>query len=166
MPLRPDLLRVHLNDQLALATGAAALARRAAASAGDAPLRAGLREAADGADRDRAALAALMGRLGVTRTLYKESFALLAERVGRLKPNGRLRRRSPLSTAVELEGLLMLGAGTAACWRALQQLASGTPALDAGEFAGLAEHAEQRLDTLRRLHAAAVVSALTGQAQD
>ena len=43
----------------------------------------------------------------------------LAERVGRLKPNGRLLRRAPLSDLIEIEGLLDAVHAKAAGWRAL-----------------------------------------------
>lgn len=44
-----------------------------------------------------------MGQLGIPRTYYKESLAVLVEHAGRLKLNGSLRHRSPLSTVVDLE---------------------------------------------------------------
>jgi hypothetical protein len=43
----------------------------------------------------------------------------IAERVGRLKSNGRIVRRSPLSSLLELEMLRLAVEGKAACWRTL-----------------------------------------------
>ena len=64
-----------------------------------------------------------MAALDVPVRTYKVYAGLVGERVGRLKLNGRLLARSPLSSLEELE-LLSLGVtGKAAGWRTLRLLA-------------------------------------------
>jgi len=102
------LLGIYLNDHLAGATGGVELARRVAAArrqeqAGDVLLR----FAADVA-ADRAALLEIMTTLGVPVRLYKVCAGWIGEKAGRLKLNGRLLSRSPLSSLEELE-MMCLG---------------------------------------------------------
>ena len=64
-----------------------------------------------------------MASLGVTVRAYKVGAGWIGEKAGRLKLNGRLLTRSPVSDLEELE-LLRLGVeGKAAGWRTLRTLA-------------------------------------------
>ena len=103
-----DLLGIYLNDHLAGATGGLELARRVAAShrgrAADGALQ---RLAADVA-QDRAALADIMAALSIPVRAYKVYAARIGEKAARLKLNGYLFTRSPLSRLEELE-MLRLG---------------------------------------------------------
>ncbi len=96
--MTPDaraLLGVYLNDHLAGATGGLALIRRLASS--DADWAPELGRLAGEIGEDREALLELMRRLDVPVRRYKSAFAWAAEKAGRLKPNLRLIKRSPLS---------------------------------------------------------------------
>ena len=67
--------------------------------------------------QDRAALIEMMTALGVAVRQYKARLAWLSEKAARLKLNGRMAARSPLSLLEELE-LMRLGVeGKAAGWR-------------------------------------------------
>jgi hypothetical protein len=80
----------------------------------------------------------------------------LGEKAGRLKFNGRLLARSPLSDLEELE-LLRLGVeGKAAGWRTLRILAGTDPRLDAGRLNELISRARSRADQLEELRVRAV----------
>ena len=104
-----DLLGIYLNDHLAGATTGAALARRMAASAEPGTERAAvLSRLAGEITADRAALLRIMTALGIPVRGYKVFAAWAAERAGRLKLNGRLLTRSPLSDLEETE-MLRLG---------------------------------------------------------
>jgi hypothetical protein len=153
-----DLLAIYLNDHLAASAGGVALARRIAGS----------REGAEGeetgrlaqqVEEDRATLAAAARRLGVRRTRYKESLAIAAERVGRLKPNGALVRRSPLSDVVEYEALAVAVAAKRRLWLTLRGLAATRAELDEAELDELARRADHQLEIVERLHSTAVAKA-------
>lgn len=156
------LLGIYLNDHLAGATGGLELARRTAAShrgsdTGDALTRFAAEVAAD-----RAALRTMMAALGVPARQYKTYVARAAEKLGRLKLNGSLWSRSPLSSVVELE-LLRLGVeAKAAGWRTLAQLADRETRLDKAQLTQLLSRAQQQSRTLEELRGHAVAKAFTG----
>jgi len=155
------LLGIYLNDHLAGVTGSVELARRTAAShrgcgAGEALDRLAVELAAD-----RAALRMIMAALGVPARRYKTSAAWLAEKAGRLKLNGSLWARSPLSSVLELE-MLQLGVdATGAAWRTLRELAEGDARLDKAQLAELLSRAQQQAGTLEELRIRAASKAFT-----
>jgi hypothetical protein len=157
-----ELLGIYLNDHLAGATGGAELARRVAAvrraeEAGDALLR----FAADVA-ADRAALLDMMAALDVPVRGYKVYAGWIGEKAGRLKLNGRLLARSPLSSLEELEMMRLGVAGKAAGWRTLRLLADTDPRLDRARLAELIARAESQLELLEDLRVRAA-RAVVGQ---
>jgi hypothetical protein len=152
-------LGIYLNDHLAGATAGAELARRMAAS-GHLPDPAGAlpRLVSEIAD-DRATLLQIMADLNVPVRTYKVYAAWIGEKAGRLKPNGHLRTRSPVSNLEELE-LLRLGVeGKAAGWRTLRVLADHDNRLAAGRLDELMTRARRQADLLEdlRVQAAAQV---------
>lgn len=159
-----ELLGIYLNDHLAGATGGAELARRVAAGrrqeeAGDVLLRLAADIAAD-----RAALLEIMTTLGVPVRAYKVCAGWIGEKAGRLKLNGRLLRRSPLSSLEELE-LMRLGVtGKAAGWRTLRLLADTEPRLDRGGLDELIARADSQLGLLEDLRVRAARLALGPEA--
>jgi hypothetical protein len=158
--LRRDLLQIYLNDHLAIATGAAALARRTAAAQDGTPAGAELAELVTVIETDRTELLAVFARLGVRRTRYKESLAVVGERLGRFKLNGAIRQRSPLSSLVELDGLTVAVTGTRTCWQTLRSLADADPALDSDHLDGALARTGDVLTRLDGLRAATVRDAL------
>jgi hypothetical protein len=161
---KPGLLGIYLNDHLAGATGGVELARRAAGSAAGTEAAGPLQRFAGEVADDREALLAMMAALGVPVRSYKVYAAWIGEKAGRLKLNGRLLGRSPLSLLVELE-LLRLGVeGKAAGWRTLRALAERDTRLDAGQLDQLLSRARLQAGMLEelRLHAAAQVIAHRG----
>jgi hypothetical protein len=158
-----ELLGIYLNDHLAGATGGTELARRVAATrrdeeAGDALLR----FAADAA-ADRSALLEMMAALDVPVRAYKVYAGWIGEKAGRLKLNGRLLARSPLSSLEELEIMRLGVEGKAAGWRTLQLLADTDPRVDRARLAELIARAESQLELLENLRVRAA-RAVVGQA--
>src|SRR5690242_16574561 len=101
--------------------------------------------------QDRSALLNIMAALGVTTRAYKVGAAWIGEKAGRLKFNGSLLARSPLSDLEELE-LLRLGVeGKAAGWRTLQAQAHADTRLDAGHLDELISRASRQADQLEEL---------------
>jgi len=93
---------------------------------------------------------------------YKTTAAWLGERAGRLKPNGRLRTRSPLSSLEELE-LLRLGVeGKAAGWRTLRELAAADPRLSAAWLDELLDRARTQADQLEEFRVRAAAALVSG----
>ena len=127
----PNVIGIYLNDHLAGATAGTELARRVAGSAQDREDQAVLRGFAAEVAQDRATLLEIMAALGIPVRTYKVYAAWIGEKAGRLKFNGRLFTRSPLSRLEELE-LLRLGVeGKAAGWRTLRVLADTDQRLEA-----------------------------------
>ncbi len=157
----PDLLGIYLNDHLAGATVGVELARRMVRAHRTPPASAVLRELAAEVAEDRAALITIMTTLSIPVRGYKTQAAWLAEKA-RLKFNGRLVARSPLSTLEELE-LLRLGVtGKAAGWRTLHALAERDQRLETGrldELLARAARQEQTLEDLRLQAAGKIIEA-------
>jgi hypothetical protein len=116
------LLSIYLNDHLAGATAGRELAKRAAASNRDTPYAPFLEELASQIDEDRDSLLAAMQSLGIRVDRVKVAGGWGAEKLGRLKLNGRLRGYSPLSRVVEIEALALGVHGKLAMWRALEAI--------------------------------------------
>jgi hypothetical protein len=154
------LLAIYLNDHLAGATAGAHLATRMAGANRDYPrygppfahLASEIRE-------DRRTLEELMVSLDVGVDRAKQLGAWAAEKVGRLKLNGRLLGYSPLSRVVELEVLRLGVSGKRMLWVALQSLASRDDRLTAAELDRLLERADRQLDLIEQRHRDAIADA-------
>ncbi|HEV7398672.1 MAG TPA: hypothetical protein VGN84_00220 [Solirubrobacterales bacterium] len=143
------LLAIYLNDHLAGATGGVELARRARASNSGTSLGEALSEVCAEIETDRATLEQVMETLGVRRNSFKVTGAWAAEKLGRLKLNGRLTGYSPLSRMLELE-LLHIGiTGKIQLWQALQETQSAR--LARFGLPALVERAESQRATVERL---------------
>src|ERR1700752_1744069 len=103
---RQDLLGVYLNDHLAGSTAGTGLVRRMAATAEPGSEHATvLNRLAIEITEDRSALLRIMAALGIQVRGYKVFAAWAGEKIGRLKLNGHLLTRSPLSDLEETEFL-------------------------------------------------------------
>jgi len=154
-----ELLAIYLNDHLAGSTAGVELARRLRGSnKGDPEFGPALAEICTEIEADRETLKTAMEQLGVGKSKLKPLAATLAERLGRLKLNGRLWGYSPLSRLDELE-LLQIGvAGKRRLWRALEHTHSGD--LQGFELGALAERATEQMRRLEALHLKAAALAL------
>ena len=141
---RSRMLGIYLDDHLALLAAGRALARRMLRRA-DPQLGDLLREARAALEEDAAEVRAVMDERGLRRSRLKPVAGALAERAGRLKLNGAVVRRSPLTPLVELDGLGLILEGVRARWAAVEAagaLAGADPGRRAERVAGLAERAE------------------------
>jgi hypothetical protein len=112
MPMDDRWLSIYLRDHHAASAGGVALARRALGR--NHPL-------AEEIARDRETLEEVMRQFDVAPSAMKVELVRMAERLGRLKLNGRLFKRSPLSGVVELEVLVVGIRGKEALWTALRR---------------------------------------------
>jgi len=152
IPQSPQgLLAIYLNDHLAGATGGVELARRMAAWYPIPDLQATLERLAADIDQDRRALLGLMAVLGMPARRYKIAIAWGAEKAGRLKLNGNLLSRSPLSNLEELEMLRLGVEGKAAGWRTLRELAKVDGRLKPGTLDELIARAKEQASLLEEL---------------
>ena len=156
---RDRLLRVYLSDHLAGSVAGTRLARRLADAERDGPAGPALALLADEIEDDRRELVTLVDTLGIDQRHYKQVVAWAGEWIGRLKLNGRLIRRSPLSTVVEMESLLMALRGKLAGWETIRSVLGDQPAgtIDVDR---LITRALAHLDTLTALHHGAAIRAL------
>lgn len=146
-----SLLAIYLNDHLGAATAGVELIRRAAGNhegeRGDE-----LSRLADEIAEDREVLKRLMSRLDVAESVVKEAGGWLAEKAGRLKPNGHLLSRSPLSDVLEVE---MMRTGTAAricLFQVLLAVAADDERISRQEIEQLIDRAQDQEHRLYKIH--------------
>lgn len=149
-----SLLAIYLRDHHAAGVAGARLARRAALSvnSGNAELS---RVAAE-IGQELVVLEDIMRRLGVQPDHVKDRLARIAERLGRLKLNGRLSSRSPLSDLLELEALVVGITGKQALWVSLREI----PSIGIDELDRLIERAENQKRVVETARVAAAKRSL------
>jgi len=143
-------LTVYLNDHLAGATAVVELVRRAAGAYEGTQLGAFLSRLAEEFGEDRAALRRVMAAAGVGEQSAKLALAWLAEKAGRLKLNGTILSRSPLTPLVELEAVEVGVYGKLLLWRGLRERRPpGAAAVDLDDLIARAERQLEELEEYR-----------------
>ncbi|MFF4648592.1 hypothetical protein [Streptomyces sp. NPDC001380] len=155
------LLAVYLNDHLTGSAAGVELARRMARVHAGTAVGPDLARLAAEIEEDQGALTDLMRALGVPVRRHRILLGLAGERAGRLKPNGRIVRRSPLSTVTELEAMRLGVLGKLQCWRVLRHRAERDPRVPAARLDTLQERAEQQAGLLEDLRLRAADRLLT-----
>jgi hypothetical protein len=140
------LLAIYLNDHLAGAVLGSELTRRAARENRGSPLGEFLEGLVVEILEDKQTLERVLQAADVRASPIKRRVAWALEKVGRLKLNGRIRRYSPLSRLLELEGLTAGIAAKRSLWQALEVAAD--PRLAAFDFDGLRARAEEQLEEM------------------
>lgn len=151
-----ELLHIYLNDHLAGSTVGVELVKRAATNNRGNEYGALLDRLASEIEEDRNTLRSLMQELGVRENHLKVAGAWSAEKLGRLKLNGRLVGYSPLSRVVELEGMMLGVTGKLGLWRALDALKPREPRLANVDLQALIARANRQQNELeeQRIRAA------------
>jgi hypothetical protein len=163
--LTTDKLAIYLNDHLAAATAAVALAQRAAASNRANSYGRALSALASEVEQDRDLLVEVMERLSIDRDRLKLTASWLAEKLGRLKLNGELVRYSPLSRLEELEILSLGVAGKLALWDALSRAHGRDPRLRGVDLDAAFARARSQRRRMERLRRRAASEALGGDSR-
>ena len=145
-----DPLSIYLNDHLAGATAGLELFRRAASGASPRH-RQTLARLTSEVDQDRESLIDIMTALEIPVRHYKVAVGWLGEKVGRAKPNGRLVGRSPLSSLLEVEALVLGVRGKAAGWQALRAVVKQDDRLSQTRLDELIVRAGRQSDELEQL---------------
>ncbi|MFD7258249.1 hypothetical protein [Streptomyces sp. NPDC059874] len=162
MNSRSRLLAIYLNDHLTGAGAGVELLRRAARAHRGTPLGPPLAAMAQEVAQDLESLRRIMTDLQVPVMRSRIALGRLAEKAGRLKLNGRVVSRSPLSDVVELEAMRLGVEGKACAWRSLQAVADTDPRIDGVRLRELLRRAERQiriLESLRDERAAQVFTA-------
>lgn len=157
-----SLLDTYLNDHLAGATAGVELFRRARHNQAGTDRGPTLATLCAEVEQDLGSLERIMSNLGIRRNTSFQVVAWFGEKAGRLKPNGYVLRRSPLSDVVELEALRSAVAGKTAGWQVLMLQAESDPRLAVGELESLIRGAESQARLLRELHLRAAGEKIAG----
>jgi hypothetical protein len=147
-------LATYLQDHYAGSSAGIELFKRAASQQTDPVVRTALAKMTQEVEEERTALERYLAAVGAKPDQLKNAGAWFAEKLGRLKPNGELIRRSPLSDVVELESLRIAVEGKAAGFRTLRELANDEPHFDAAELDSLLTQVAQQIEDLEALRIA------------
>lgn len=157
-----NLLEIYLDDHWAGAAAGSALAERLAGQNAASVWAEDLAWVADQIRKDQQSLADMRRRLRFSGGTMKRSLALLGERLGRLKPNGRLVRYSPLSRLLEVEALISGVSAKQRLWIALQQMDRERLYLPGVDLEDLERRAASQLEVLDSVHRAVSPMAFDG----
>ena len=147
-----EFLPIYMNDQLALGILWREVAWRSQRANEGTDVGEALRRVATGISEDVETFERIMAGLAIPRNRVKTTFAVVSERVGRLKLNRRLWSYSPLSRFLELDFLAMGLEGKKLLWANLRDLTAvreRLPEIDFDELIGRAERQRAELEPFR-----------------
>jgi hypothetical protein len=145
-------LSIYLNNHLTASSAGLELFRRAAKQHAGSDRGAELTRLTEEIEADRKALVDIMRRLDVEQNKVMSSLGWASEKVGRLKPNGYVVRRSPLADIVELEGLRAGVAAKMAGWQVIRAVAVHDSRISKEKLETLLERADGQSERLYKLH--------------
>ena len=155
----PELLAVYCNDHIASAAGGIELVTRMIGAHKGTRHEAPLRQLLDELRQEKSDLTATTRALGLPVRQYKQVAVWVAEKASRLKLNGHLLSRSPLSDLVEFEFLASAVRGKRSGFETLRIAAEVDPRIDKVLLDSLIEQANRQyrwLTDVRREVAAEV----------
>lgn len=147
--LASSFLAIYLRDHHAAGCAGMRVARRAAGHRSHGSSTEALARVASEIEADLRSLEALMAHLGVEPSRAKDVLARFAERLSRMKLNGRVLRHSPLSDVEELETLVVGITGKEALWQSLRTAAS-VPEEELERLIARAREQKEIVDNCRR----------------
>lgn len=150
--MNDDVLGGYLQNHWAAATAGVALFRRVGRTHSDAAIADEVSAMAGEIAEDRESLRSIMESVGVRPSTIGAYGARLAQEVGRLKPNGRLVRRSPLTDVLEPEALRAAVGAKSSGWQLLRAVAESDQRLDADLLDELLRRAGDQLSRLEDVH--------------
>ncbi len=144
-------VEIYLQNHEAAARAGHDLFRRSAANQRPRPYADELAALADDVRDDLAELRSLMREAGFRANPVLGVALRLGERLGRLKPNGRILTRSPLSDLIEVEALLDAVNAKRAGWIALTA-AAPLDRVDSAQIETLKVRADDQIARLEAIH--------------
>lgn len=160
--LDSELLGLYLSDHLTGATAGLGRIERMAEAYQDLPLHGELAELAEQVRGERDLYRVLLDYLHLPRRRHRQLLSGVAERIGRLKLNGRVVERSPLTVLLEAELMRSALVGKQAGWQTIADHAEEL-GLDPDRFVALVERTDHQIETIERLHAYARARAFREQ---
>jgi hypothetical protein len=155
----PDLLGIYVNDHLMAANGGVELVSRMLGSHRGDRYETPLRQLLDELHEEKTAHLNMAAALGIPVRQYKQLASWVGEKFARLKPNGRLLSRSPLSDVLEFEFITSAVLAKRAGFETLREVAEADARLDKELLDRLIKQADLQhewLSEARREIAAAV----------
>jgi hypothetical protein len=153
-------LAIYLRNHEAAAQAGLDLARRTASSQGKRDYAVELSALVLEIRADLDTLRELMRRFGVQPDPALGLLLRVGERLGRLKPNGHLLHRAPLSDLIEIEGMLDAVRAKAAGWQALAAREDNEPEV-VRQLADLLDRADSQVERLSAIHRVVAAQVLT-----
>ncbi|HEY5979804.1 MAG TPA: hypothetical protein VIT41_09230 [Microlunatus sp.] len=144
-------LPIYLQNHEAAARAGIDLCRRAARNQREQPQGPVLNDLCAEIEGDRDRLRMIMELVHVQANPVLGALLQVGERVGRLKPNGHVLRRAPLSDLIEIEALVDAVSAKRAGWYGLS--AAQLDASVTTRVAELLTRADEQLGRLRTIHA-------------
>ncbi|MCW2703319.1 MAG: hypothetical protein JWQ37_1314 [Blastococcus sp.] len=143
-----DLLGIYCNDHLAASTGGVELVSRMLSRHRGTPFEPRLEELLDELREERTVLRSSMAALGLPVRQYKQVASWVGEKVARLKLNGHVLSRSPLSDLVEFEFIATAVLAKRCGFETLRVVAAADRRLDAALLDRLIAQADKQHDWL------------------
>ncbi|HVK27494.1 MAG TPA: hypothetical protein VM575_04085 [Nocardioides sp.] len=150
--MNDEVLKAYLQHHWVGSTAGVHAFRRVGRNHADPDAAAEIRDLAGEVEADRQALREVMRSVGVQPSLAGTTGARVGELLGRLKPNGHLFTRAPLTDVIELETLRLAVTGKKAGFEVLRAAADDDPRLDPYRLDRLLERADEHVRVLERLH--------------
>ncbi|MGW3247752.1 hypothetical protein [Streptomyces sp. NPDC001070] len=154
-----EALGIYMNDHLAGSTTGQLISRHLADHHRSSPHGGELARVADEIAEDRQTLLDLMAALDVPARRHKVYAGWLAEKARLVKLNGRVTRRSGLSTVIELEMLRLGIEGKSLLWQTLLSLPPSKE-LDEARLQNLLARAREQIDTVETVRREAASAGL------
>jgi hypothetical protein len=145
------LLGLYLSDHLTGSTAGVSRLERMAKDFTDTPVHSELAGLAADIGRERELLRQLIHDLDVRQRPHRQAAAWLAERAGRLKLNGRVLSRSPMTLVLESELMRAAILGKIGGWQTLEELAPEL-GLEKSTFTRLITEGQAQIDIMGRVH--------------
>lgn len=156
----PDkLTHIYLNDHLGASTAGIELTKRCLSNNNRSSLGEYLKAFLGEITEDQGTVESVLRATGGMPDRYKSMFGWIAEKLGRLKPNGQLRGYSDLSRVLELEGLSAGVEAKKAMWVSFREL--DDPRLSRFDFDSLIRRATDQRAGLERFRVEAARKALS-----
>jgi hypothetical protein len=140
----PELLAVYCNDHIASAAGGIELVSRMIGAHKGSSYEPRLRQLLDELRQEKSDLERTARSLGLPVRQYKQVAVWIAEKASRLKLNGHLVSRSPLSSLVEFEFLASAVRGKRSGFETLRIAAEVDPRIDPVLLDSLIEQANRQ----------------------
>jgi hypothetical protein len=161
----PDLLAIYCNDHLAASLGGIELVKRMLGEHRGTDYEGPLTQLLGELREERNSLRAQMTALGFPIRQYKQAALWLGEKLSRVKLNGRLLSRSPLSNLYEFEFLASAVRGKRSGFESLREVAEVDDRLDKAELDRLIQQANRQYDWLTNTRREAAASVFGGRPQ-